>query len=111
MSHAGYLSHNESEMIYKSKRKLDSGRITDPVEALRYLCLARGYSGFLGFGRSFREMDNGKKFLNLQEFIKALHNTGLELPEGEAEEVFRRFDVDGTGGINIENLLDGIRVS
>jgi calcyphosin len=112
MAHPGYMTHNERDMIHKCQRQLDSGTITDPVEYLRLLCLARGYSGILGFGRIFREMDhNGKRNLHMQEFMKALHNTGLDLPTVEAEAVFHHFDDDGTGHISVDALMDGIKVS
>lgn len=112
MTHGGYLTHNEIAMMGKSKCLLASGLITDPVEALRHLCLSRGFTGILHFGRVFREMEiKGKTVLNMEEFLEALHKTGLELPQGEAEKVFYHFDVDGTGGIHISNLLEGVKVS
>lgn len=73
------ISHNENDLIHKSQRLLDSGEIEDPIEALRYLCLARGFSGFLGFGRIFRNMDqSGKRVLNLKQFTHAMEQTGFE---------------------------------
>jgi calcyphosin len=111
MIHPGYVSHNEKEMMHKSQRLLESQTLEDPVVVLRNLCLTRGFSGFLSFGRIFREMDgNGKTVLNLKQFTKGLKQTGLEMPDGYAEEIFRRFDMDGSGGINISELLAHIRV-
>lgn len=99
-------------MIQNSQRMLDSGKIEDPVEKLRQLCLARGFSGFLGFGRCFRKMDhNGEKILNIRQFIKAMEKTGFKLPNEQTEEIFNRFDMDGSGGVNISVLLANIRVS
>jgi hypothetical protein len=116
MLHPGYVSHNEKEMIHKSQRLLESQTLVDPVEILRNLCLARGFSGFLSFGRTFHELDgNGKKVfrkvLNLKKFTKGLAQTGLEIPDGcFAEEIFRRFEMEGSGGINISDLVAHIRV-
>jgi Ca2+-binding EF-hand superfamily protein len=110
MAHPTHISHNEKEMIYKSQRLLDSGKIQDPIVALRHLCLARGFSGFLRFGRCFREIDdNGKMVMNLNQFAEAMDNTGFELNDEQVEDIFRRFDLDGSGGINSHNLMDCIK--
>lgn len=99
-------------MVEKNHRILDSHKVVDPVEMLRHLCLEKGFSGFLGFGRCFREMDhNGEKVLNLRQFTKAMKQTGFELSNEEIEEIFNRFDMDGSGGVNISELLAHIRVS
>lgn len=106
------ISHNETKMIHDSKRLLESGTIDDPVEILRLMCLSRGFSGFLWFGRCFREMDqNGEKILNLEQFTNAMADTGFEISTDQIEEIFNRFDMDGSGGINISNLMASIRVS
>lgn len=112
MANPGRISHNETEMIHKSQRLLESGTIEDPVEKLRLLCLARGFSGFLGLGRVFRLMDhNGHMILTLNQFTQAIRNTGFEFSSEDTEELFKRFDMDGSGGINISNLLASVRVS
>lgn len=112
MAHPGHISHNETEMIHKSQRWLDSGNIEDPIEELRQLCLSRGFSGFLGLGRVFRKMDhNGQMILNFDQFTQAINNTGFNISSEHIEEIFKRFDMDGSGGINISNLLASVRVS
>jgi hypothetical protein len=96
-------------MMKKSQRLLDSRTIDDPVEGLRHLCLARCFSGIVGFGRCFREVDqNGKKTLNLDEFTNAMHSTGFRLPQGAVETLYDRFKEQE--GINITHLLVSIRV-
>lgn len=45
------ISRGESELMNKSRRALDDGKIKEPIEKLRLLCLARGASGIYGIGR------------------------------------------------------------
>lgn len=125
------MSRHETDLINKSRRALASGRVEDSVEKLRHLCLARGASGerklrkfvevlwkltqifvgILGLGRCFRRIDdNGDKQLNLEEFAKGLRDTGLEVDDAEAQEIFNQFDTDGSGTINMTEFLVGIRV-
>lgn len=127
------MTRNETDLINKSRRALASGRIEDAVEKLRCLCLARGASGkskitfrhfkinkksltlakgILGLGRCFRRIDdNGDKNLSFEEFAKGLRDTGLDVDDSEAKEIFEQFDSDGSGEINMTEFLVGIRVS
>lgn len=105
------MSRHETDLINSSRRALASGRVEDSVEKLRHLCLARGAGGILGLGRCFRRIDdNGDKQLNLEEFTKGLHDTGLDVDGSEAQEIFNQFDADGSGAINMTEFLLGIRV-
>lgn len=66
----------------------------------------------MGLGRCFRRIDdNGDKQLNLEEFVKGLRDTGLNVNHEEAQEIFNQFDTDGSGTINMNEFLIGIRVS
>lgn len=101
-------SRYEEEMMAKAKRAAHT--TDDPVDKLRNLCLARGSSGILGFGKVFRRMDDdGSKALKIDEFLKGLDDTGMDLTEDEAKEVFTRFDKDSSGSINFDEFLFGLR--
>lgn len=105
------MSRHETDLINKCRRTLASGRVADSLEKLRHLCLARGASGILGLGRCFRRIDdNGDKALSLEEFTKGLQDSGLEVSDDEAQEIFTQFDSDGSGSINMTEFLIGIRV-
>lgn len=101
-------TRNEEEMMASAKRKLR--QVSDPVEKLRLLCLARGASGIMGMGRTFRRMDDdGSHSLNMEEFTKGITETGLDLSEEDTEKLFKAFDKDGGGSINYDEFLIAIR--
>lgn len=43
--------------------------------------------------------------------MKGLADSGLEVSEDDAVEIFNKFDSDGSGTINMTEFLVGIRVS
>ena len=54
--------------------------------------------------------DDGNKNLNFEEFYKGLVETGCDLSQPDAQAVFRKFDRDGNGSVNVNEFLMGIRV-
>ncbi|KAF5291710.1 hypothetical protein FQR65_LT11403 [Abscondita terminalis] len=105
------MSRHESDMASQSLRKLQAmGANGDPIERLRLICLSRGATGILGFGRMFRRMDDdGNKQLNFEEFYKGLLDSGMETNEEEAKKMFEEFDSDKSGGINMTEFLVALR--
>lgn len=104
------ITYDEYEIMKNSQCLLESCTIRDPVERLRHLCLARGFSGILEFGRCLRDMEqNGGKTLNSDEFTKALLKVGFILPESIIETIVKRFT--SKIGFSTTRLLASIRVS
>lgn len=105
-------SRQEAEMVNKSRRALVNGQPRDHIEKLRLMCLARGATGIMGISRAFRRMDDDEnKTLSLEEFTKGLRDTGLDLSDEEAAEVFQELDRDQSGALNMSEFLIAIRVS
>ncbi|XP_022123660.2 calcyphosin-like protein isoform X2 [Pieris rapae] len=101
-------SRQDEELMQKSSRALSS--TTDPLEKLRLMCLSRGAVGILGLGRVFRRMDDdGSKQLNKMEFINGIRESGVELSNADAEELFDRFDTDKSGSVSLDEFLVKIR--
>lgn len=59
----------------------------------------------------FRRMDDdGSRSLSFAEFSKGITETGLMLDSEEMEQLFRAFDADGSGLVNIDEFLLAVRV-
>lgn len=100
-------------MSDESLRELQATRTsTDLKQRLRLLCLSKGSCGILSMGRMFRRMNEEEhRELYYDEFLEGLKETGMEISEDEAQELFEEFDVHNSGKINMEDFLAAIRVS
>ncbi|GBL93281.1 Calcyphosin-like protein [Araneus ventricosus] len=101
-------TRNEQVMKERASKKL---MVTDdPIEKLRLLCLQRGAKGILGLGRVFRRMDdNHSGDLNLEEFVKGIRDSGLNITDEEAESLFKHFDKDDSGTLKYDEFLRAVR--
>lgn len=87
------MSRSETELIGRCQRALDDGTEKDPIEKLRLLCLARGATGIIGLGRTFRIMDDDNdEQISYEEFVKGLQDAGMHTSDAEAEELFKRYE-------------------
>ena len=69
-----------------------------------------GASGFIGLQRSFRIMDDdGSRFLDRNEFKKALHDLNILLSDAQIVELFDFFDQDGSNTISYDEFIVGLR--
>ncbi|XP_061168100.1 calcyphosin-like protein isoform X2 [Saccostrea echinata] len=101
---------NRGNRELKEKAKKMMNTATDPVEKLRYACLARGASGIKGLGRTFRIMDdNADLSLNFQEFKKGIHDYGLVMDKDTIQSLFDKLDKDHSGSLSFDEFLEALR--
>jgi len=104
------MPNNESNLVNDCRRALVNGKMKTPMDHIRMLCLSRGASGIYNLGRSFRRLaDNGDK-LSLDGFVKGLQDVKMECTDEEAADIFRSFDADGSGYIDMKEFLLELRV-
>lgn len=112
MSRRNNVSAEEAAMQEKALKAVT--RAVDPVEKLRNLCLSRGSTGILGFGKVFRRMDDDHSgSLSYAEFDKGLRDCGFVGEDGltkqDVQQLFAQFDSDSSGSISYEEFLSSIR--
>lgn len=95
----------------KAQQKLrEEGSNMTSLERLRMQCLARGSGGITSLGRQFRIMDDdGNRSLSIKEFKKGLHDFGVDIDGGQAEELFNELDKDGSGSLDFDEFLIALR--
>jgi len=80
------------------------------LEDLQDQLYARGGKGIKGLGRVFRIMDdNGNRSLDREEFMEAMNDIGMDIPQEEFNVLYAALDRDGSGSIDFEEFLIGIR--
>ncbi|KHN86713.1 Calcyphosin-like protein [Toxocara canis] len=98
----------EEELKQRALKALE--KTNDPVEKLRYQCLARGAAGIKQLGRAFLIMDDsGNKKLDLAEFTKGLRDFGLKISDEDAKAVFNKLDKDSTGSLDFDEFIAALR--
>lgn len=55
--------------------------------------------------------EDGNKQLSKEELTDGLTEAGLELNEGEIDEIMTKLDADGSGGIDLTEFITAVRVS
>jgi Ca2+-binding EF-hand superfamily protein len=80
------------------------------VLSFREKLLSRGARGIIGLSRQFRIMDdNDNKTLEFPEFVKAVMDYRISIPQSELQRVFDAFDRDGSGTIDYDEFIRIIR--
>jgi len=88
-------------MSYSEKQLLD---------LFRTKLAARGARGLIGLARQFKIADDDRsKDLCIPEFKKAVRDFRIGLNEADSVRLFGIFDRDGSGRIDYEEFLRGVR--
>ncbi|GFX06949.1 hypothetical protein TNCV_1202641 [Trichonephila clavipes] len=53
--------------------------------------------------------DNNSGDLNMEEFVKGIRDTGLDITDEDAENLFKQFDKDESGAIKYDEFLRAVR--
>lgn len=54
--------------------------------------------------------DDGSRSIDSKEFAKGMHDYGLMLEKEEVDDLFSRFDADGSGTVDFDEFLKNLRV-
>lgn len=80
------------------------------LQKVRAACKKRGATGAKGLGRAFRIYDDDHSLtLSLDEFSTGLQDYGVNLSDEESKELFKYFDRDGKGEIDIDEFMVAFR--
>ncbi len=80
------------------------------AEEVKQTLLRRGNYAIRGLGRVFRNMDdNGNRKLDVNDFRFGMQDYGISLSKEEAVALMRRFDRDGDGMVNYDEMLRFLR--
>ncbi|XP_064626764.1 calcyphosin-like protein [Lineus longissimus] len=107
----GVIERPTSEMLPNSRKPGKSPRGNlEPLQKVRKACEARGSSGIVRLGNTFRLFDDdGSKSLDFNEFKKGLRDYGVMLNEDEERSLYLKFDKDGSGKMSFDEFLNEVR--
>jgi Ca2+-binding EF-hand superfamily protein len=76
------------------------------VQRFRKALRDRGGRGISGLSRQFRIFDdNGSGTLTMNEFVKAIHDYGIEIEEIDIQNLFKTMDIDSNGQVDFTEFL------
>ena len=94
----------------KPKPVTPGGPVENLMQGLRDKLANRGARGFIGMARQFKIIDDdNSKCLSLPEFVKALRDFRVNLPEDDARRLFQFMDADRSGEIDYEEFVHRVR--
>ena len=80
------------------------------IDRLKATLKSRGANGYATLQRTFQGMDDdGSESLSISELKTALKKLNLPMPESDVRQIFEYFDKDGSGSIDFNEFIDGLR--
>ena len=81
------------------------------IAKIQHQCATRGARSIRGLSRVFKQLDSydGNKKVDRDEFFTGMNEFGCELTREEADMIFAKWDEDGSGNLNFDEFLKGIR--
>ena len=78
---------------------------------IQHQCATRGARSIRGLSRVFNQLDSydGNKKVDLEEFFIGMNEFGCDLSREECAMIFSRWDEDGSGSLNFDEFLKGVR--
>lgn len=79
------------------------------LERIRDKCIQRGERGLFGLKRLFQTFDTDKSgTLEFKEFKRAIQDFKLDLEEGDISNIFKAFDMNGDGVLDLGEFMEMI---
>ena len=86
--------------------------MTSVVDRVRQQIRDSGARTLKQIAKRFAAYDkDSNKVVDLQEFSSTLADYGVQLSDGEAAEVFRAFDTNNSGTLNLNEFITGRNIN